>query len=281
MRIYGMRFTLIAFLLVPTLALTLATWNGSANQDVNPQAQQKRLTKATADIKPTLEKQLAEMPVVDFEHAEQEAAFNPFREAKNRRHNSPTFAQGIKLPELNENGEPVLLDLPVTHGPTEPAIPVASNVIVIGSIVDVEAYLSSDKTTLYTEATIKIEQALKGEVRYGLIPGTRLTAERTGGAVRFSSGKILRRATFGKNIPAKGHRYLLFLNEVNDSQSFSIVTAYKLQNDTVFPLDGIGGSDGGFPQFAAYKTYKNAAESTLIDDVRKAIAEQSSARKGR
>ncbi len=243
--------------------------------------QQKEITKGSSDQKtPATLEQVTEMPVVAFENAKQEAR-NPSRETKNRRHNSPVSPEGLKRPALNENAEPLLLDLPLTHQRTEPAIPVASNLIVIGSIEEAKAYLSSDETTVYSEVTIRVGQTLKGEVRYGLVDGATLTAERTGGGVRFASGKIVRRGALGKNIPIKGSRYLLFLNEIKEAEGFSIVTGYKLQNGSVFPLDGVGGTDGGFSQFAAYKTYKNAAESTLIEDVRKAVAEEANAKNGR
>lgn len=245
--------------------------------------QQKEISKRTKDQKTqtAIEKQLAELPVVAFEEADRQAASDPSRAAKNSRHNSPVSDQSAKRPELTEDAEPTLLDLPLTHQQAEPAIPAASNLIIVGSIDDAKAYLSSDKTTVYSEVTITVDQVLKGEVRYGLVRDAKLTAERVGGVVRFLSGKILRRGALGKNIPSKGSRYLLFLNENQDGDGFSIVTGYKLQNNTVVPLDGIGGGDGGFPQFAAYKTYKDVPESTLIEDVRKAVAAEGDAKNER
>ena len=219
-----------------------------------------------------LEQRLAELPVVDFTDVDRNETSDPTRAAKNRRHNSSFSQEGVRRPKLNENMEPVLVDLPLTHQPAEPAIPVASDVIVIGTVRDAKAYLSSDRTDVYSEVTISVEEILKTDPEYGLKINGALTAERIGGAVRFPSGKILRRARLGRNLPSNAHRYLLFLNQTGDG-GFSIVTGYELTQNGIVPLDG--GADGkGFDEFKNYERFRNASEAALLEAVRKAISER-------
>src|SRR4030095_10929529 len=108
---------------------------------------------------------------------------------------------------------------------------------------------------------------------YALTKGQALTAERKGGAVRFRSGKILRRGFLGKNIPVQGRRYILFLN-TNSDDCLTIVTGYELINHIVVPLDGTSDQSEGLPQFKSYRKYLDASETTLVEDVRKALENQ-------
>ena len=146
----------------------------------------------------------------------------------------------------------------------EPALPIRSEVIAIASVRDLRAYLSSDRTTVYYEATLSIQDVFKGRDR--LTSGVEVTAERSGGAVRFSSGKILRRGTTGRYAPIAGHTYLLFLNSIEGDAGFSLVTGYDLAGDRVVPLD-----DSGEGPYENYQYYRNKPVSKLLDDLRKAL----------
>lgn len=224
-------------------------------------------TRATQKKNVKLEQRLAELPVVDFTDSES-AETDPARAARNKRHNSSVSQEGIKRPKLNEQMEPVLLDAPMTHHPAEPAFPV-SDLVVVGTIEAAKAYLSSDRTGVYSEVSVSIEDLLKTNPQYGLKTGGTVIAERSGGAVRFASGKILRRGTFARNLPSKGHRYLLFLNQTGDG-AFSIVTGYELTAEGVIPLDG-GAEGKGFAEFQNYESFRNASVASLLEAVRTAI----------
>ena len=224
-------------------------------------------TPATQKKNVKLEQRLAELPVVDFTDTDS-AESEPGRAARNKRHNSPVSQEGARRPKLNEHMEPVLLDLPISHQPAEPAFPV-SDLIVVGTIEAAKAYLSSDRTGVYSEVSVSIEDLLKTNPQYGLKTRGTVVAERSGGAVRFASGKILRRGSFARNIPTKGHRYLLFLNQTGDG-GFSIVTGYELTGNGVLPLDG-GAEGKGFAEFQNYESFRNATEASLLEAVRTAI----------
>jgi hypothetical protein len=166
-----------------------------------------------------------------------------------------------------------LFSLPITHTPAEPAFPVTSDVIVIGTVREAKAYLSEDRTDVYSEVSLSIEEILKAAPQYGLKIGGKVSGDRPGGAVRFPSGKILRREYWTRRIPSTGHRYLLFLKDAGDA-GFSIVTGYELTGKGVLPLDGEEGS--GDSVFKNYERLRNTSDASLLDAVRKAISESGS-----
>jgi len=168
-------------------------------------------------------------------------------------------------------------DLPMTHWPAEPAFPTTSDVIVIGTVWEAKAYLSEDRTDVYSEVSLSLQEILKAAPQYQLKIGGMVTSDRSGGAVRFPSGKILRRGFWGRGIPSTGHRYLLFLEDEGDS-GFSIVTGYELTGKGVVPLDGIEGDR--FSVFSNYERLRNTNEALLLDAVRKAISESRTGRGG-
>lgn len=248
-------------------------WPGTAQ----PGPTQSESTTTQRPKKPAqveFERRIAELPVVDFTEFDPAASTNPTRAAKNRRHNAGMSSDGSMARRLEEDMDPVVFGQPMTHWPAEPAFPVTSDVIVMGMVREARAYLSEDRTYVYSEVSVSIEQIFKADPQYGLKAGGTVTGDRVGGAVRFPSGKILRRGWWGRRIPSTGHRYLLFLKDMGDS-GFSIVTGYELTGKGVLPLDGLLGDSSSV--FSNYERLRNTSEASLLDAVRKAISENVSA----
>src|SRR5213075_2263983 len=76
--------------------------------------------------------------------------------------------------EVSDSYLEKISDLPATE----------SNIVVVGQVVDTKAYLSPDKTGVYSEFTVQIEELLKNDSRSTLYSGATLVAERPGGRVR-------------------------------------------------------------------------------------------------
>jgi hypothetical protein len=215
-------------------------------------------------------------PIADYESQEstdpQERAR---RKARNHRHDLPSNIKSEDLDRftLKENSPDISLPLSVSHPKTEPAIPIAeSDAVVIGEVVSAQAYLSNDKTNVYSEFTVRVADMLKSDSASPLYSGAQITAQRIGGRVRFPSGKILLLgAPYGENMPRIGQQYVLFLKQNDDEQDYSIITAYELRSGRVFPLDGSPEGDGKSHQFAEYEKYAGIDEATFINDVWAAI----------
>jgi hypothetical protein len=137
--------------------------------------------------------------------------------------------------------------------------------------VSSEAHLSNDKTSVYSELNLEVEEVLKNTSEQGVFPGSLIATERKGGAVRFRSGKILRRGHLHETIPLAGERYLFFLRSHRDTEGFFLITGYQLREGQVFPLDGVDPIEGSskLPQFAAYD---GVEEATFLREVRTALA---------
>ena len=144
-----------------------------------------------------------------------------------------------------------------------PAIPAKqSDIIIQGQVLSSRAYLSNDKTGVYSEYTIKIEDILKNSSSSkSPSPDHQIVIEREGGVVRFSSGRLLHYAILNRGLPVNGRQYIFFLKSSDQEQSYIIITGYALEKGIVSPLD--------VPeQFAAYE---GTNADALLKEVREAI----------
>jgi hypothetical protein len=121
----------------------------------------------------------------------------------------------------------VLPDLPVTH----------SDAIIVGAVTARHAYLSADKTAIYTEFRVKIEQSLKAPPDFSLKSEQFIDAERQGGSIQFPPDAIISRGVANQTLPWTGKRYLLFLEYLRDGNDFAILTGYRLEGAQATPLD--------------------------------------------
>jgi hypothetical protein len=137
-----------------------------------------------------------------------------------------------------------------------------SDAVVIGEVTDAQAYLSNDRTGVYSEFTVRVKEVLKNLNQVSLTPSEVVILEREGGAVRFPSGRVQRYRIVHQGIPLVGRQYVLFLKYNDQAQSFSILTGYELHKGRVVPLDSLD-------QFAVYK---GTDENSFLNAVRDSIA---------
>lgn len=146
------------------------------------------------------------------------------------------------------------------------ALPFAqSDVVLIGGVMNSKAHLSNDKTGIYSEFGVQVEEILNDTMKDSIYPGSTVCLERFGGAVRFPSGVIQKYETTGQGMPIVGQRYLFFLKRINDTD-FSIVTGYQLDGEVVSPLDGavVEEGKGVYP----FDVYQGSDVSTFLRTVR-------------
>jgi hypothetical protein len=149
-----------------------------------------------------------------------------------------------------------------------PALPVSkSDLVVMGAVIDAQAYVSKDKNWVYSEFTIRVDEVLKNTSNITLAQGSSLVADRDGGGVRFPSGRIVIQHIVGQGMPRVGRRYALFLTCDDQEQNIQVLTAYELRGGQVFPIDNPAGG-----QHPIATAYKNADEVSFLSDLRAAIA---------
>lgn len=148
-----------------------------------------------------------------------------------------------------------------------PALPVAkSAAIVIGEVSTAQAFLSEDKSAVYSEFGIRIDEVLKTETRFPVVPGSVLPVERMGGLVRFPSGKLAVSIVDKQDMPRIGGRYVLFLVHrfSSETEDFYILTGYELRSGRVSLLDRITSGP--------IAAYRGTDETSFLRDLRVAIA---------
>lgn len=150
------------------------------------------------------------------------------------------------------------------------ALPVAnSDVVLIGGVLDATAHLSNDKTGIYSEFNVQVEEVLKDGTKGPIYPGRVVSLERYGGAVRFPSGSIQTHETKGQGMPRAGERYVFFLKR-EDETDFTIVTGYQLNGQTVLPLDGSVAEEG--TEKYVFDKYNGFSVATFLQIVRTEVA---------
>jgi hypothetical protein len=182
-------------------------------------------------------------------------------------YNAPESTDSVKRARRKKKGVKYNNAFSSTHvneGIPLSALPVEqSAVILIGTVVEAEAALSSKRTGVYSEFTIQIDEIFKDDSQQ-LISGTSLVAERQGGRVRFPSGHITIEHVTGTRMPRSGKRYLLFLTCIPQDQSLYIHFGYELTGSKVALLDKYPGHPS--------QSYKGTDEAKLISDLRAALA---------
>lgn len=155
--------------------------------------------------------------------------------------------------------------------PEQPLPTHISDVVVIGEVSDAAAYLSEDKTAVFSEFTIQVNEVLKNSISYPVAPNDTVTALRPGGGVRFPSGKVEKRLVEGRGLPQPTNRYALFLKYDDLAQAYYIITGYELRGGRVFPLDSIPKYGTDKHPLALYAKYAEANEESFLEDVRQAV----------
>ena len=189
------------------------------------------------------------LPTVDYYAAEPlSLKERDIRRARGRRYNESPMNVKELPPDIHQ--------LPLVNhfwwGLT--SIPVEqSDAIIIGEVTGAQAYLSNDKTGVYSEFTIQVEQTLKAPE--GLAPIS-IVVERSGGAVRFPSGRIIRYEVQNQGMPRVGKRYLLFLKQNSEGDDFSVLTGYAFRRGNVVPLDNIEG---------LFTKHRDLSEAAFLD----------------
>ena len=201
-------------------------------------------------------------PIVNFdEPLPTEPRARAAREGKNKRFNS-------NAKSISESSTQIFTVMDWDVG--LPAFPIErSSAVVIGRVTEAKAYLSDDKTAIYSEFKVQIDSVLRNDERCPIQPESSVIVGREGGRVRLRSGKIVVSWINHQNMPTMGGKYALFLTHElprggDGGNDFYIVTAYEVANGNVVPMDDI---PSGHPIAAI----KGKSESSFLNDLRSAL----------
>ena len=142
-----------------------------------------------------------------------------------------------------------------------PAFPTKeAQAVIIGTISDAKAYLSNDKTGVYSVFRVLVEEVLKHSGK--LTVGSSVEAEREGGRVKFPP--VVRVFTWSQNrtcLRLAGGMYS-FYKETNTEDVFEIITGYEIRADSVSSLDEL-------PQA---RSYENAMPANFLNELKTKLA---------
>jgi hypothetical protein len=148
------------------------------------------------------------------------------------------------------------------------ALPVdQSDAIILGNILVREAHLSSDKTGIYSEFNVQLNQVFK-DTTGTLVVGDSLPVNRAGGSVRFASGKIQKYSLAGQGMPRTGSLYVLFLRKTAEGD-LVILTGYELSGGHVTPLDGENNRNP--KSDLPFAKYRGANQDAFLEELRRAV----------
>ena len=207
----------------------------------------------------TLPERDAKLPIVDYDAPE--TGDEEKREKRKKK--------GLKYnkSDLSVNPSPELVTTTsVSHWfygmPSLPTL--QSDVIVIGDVAAANAFLSPDKTGVYSEYAIRVDQILKTDDTTVTANQT-VDAQRAGGRVRLSSGLVQSYKVANQGVPRIGGKYVLFLKRVEGD--LLILTGYELRQNNVKPLDKAG----------LFDNYRDVGLESFMDELRQAIISPQSA----
>ncbi len=237
----------ITFLLLVLLIPAVATTTALRSQDESGQSRK------TRQIRPDE----TEWPIVDYATSEPaDPEKRAQRQARSKKYDHSRILGSAEVAGAAVSSDSIILTLP--------ALPVTqSNIIVIGDMVSAQAYLSNDRTNVYSEFTLRVNEVLRNDDGETITGGRLIEVEREGGRVKFPSGKVFWYAIERERMPRVGRQYVLFLKRDDSAQAFHLLTGYELRDGKVFPLDS-------HPKFSTYngveeKTFLNALRDEFVN----------------
>jgi hypothetical protein len=214
---------LFAILIAVITTIVISAFRQKAQNKPQTQTNQVQDKSSTKDIDD------AATPIIDFFSVNLNA--DQSRINKNAQYDNSSFVISEPPPNAGEfirfAGENSISDIPIEK----------STVILEGQVNDSKAFLSNDKSGVYSEFTIVVSKVLKSNDDAVIKSNETITAERFGGRVRYPSGKIIRYKISEQGSPSVNSKYLFFLSKTQ-TNGYKILTAYELKDDKVFALDG-------------------------------------------
>ncbi len=153
----------------------------------------------------------------------------------------------------------VLVDTVDTNLPGLPVEKAAG--VITGVVSDAKAYLSNDKSGVYSSFRVTIEDVLKNPGR--LAVGQTIEIEREGGRVRFPSGRLHLYMVAEQDMPHTGSRYVFFLAKTDEDSIFEVITGYEIRGDGIYSLDEL-------PQT---RSYDGTPAATFLQELRKQLTD--------
>jgi len=234
------------FGLVPPLLFGLVTL--FMVQQLRAQEQTGSTTSLTKRQKKTID--VTKFPIADFSNT---GPTDAKRKERGKKRDNSNWA--VHPNAVSDNT--VVVDSVDTNLPGLPVEKAAG--VITGVVSDAKAYLSTDKSGVYSSFSVIIDDVLKNPGR--LAVGQTIEIEREGGCVRFPSGRLHLYMVAEQDMPHTGSRYVFFLAKTEEDSVFEVITGYEIRGDGIYSLDEL-------PQT---RSYDGTSAATFLEEVRKQL----------
>lgn len=194
---------------------------------------------------------VSHFPIVEFDSSETKDAKRKTRAEKHDKSHWSVHPDSVSDSTVRVDS----VDLSLPAFPTRQA-----QAVIIGTVSDAKAYLSNDRSGVYSVFVVLIEEVLKHSAK--LAVGSAVEVEREGGRVKFPSGRTHLYMISEQDMPRVGGRYVFFLSETSTEDVFEIITGYEIRPDSVSPLDEL-------PQSRAYE---NVTPGNFLNELKESLA---------
>ena len=139
-----------------------------------------------------------------------------------------------------EPGEDAVMTIHDWAVPLEPFPVAPSAAIVVGTVLSGKAFVSKDRTYVYSDYQVRVDRVLKQDASASVAVGEQIVVSRGGSTILFPSGHIRNYLNSGEGFPPIGSQDLFFLGKPNFPQheyEQIIGSLYQLSGSKVHPLD--------------------------------------------
>jgi hypothetical protein len=190
------------------------------------------------------------VPLVIYDDSKQSAIISEDRKKRNAKFNKSLFVQPTISDSVTEvsrmsDWQIGLSSLPVNK----------SDAVIVGFVNSSEAFLSIDKTGIYSEFSVQVTDLVKDNQNRRIKIGKKIVAQRSGGRVSYPTGKTVRYTISGQDMPRLNNKYVFFLTYSTNTKTYTILTGYEIYEGKVTALDGKGRSKSAGFDFSKYDGY--------------------------
>ncbi len=119
-----------------------------------------------------------------------------------------------------------------------PELPVHdTDITVVATLGRFQPVLTTSQRSMFTELYFSIEEVLKNRPDMPLAPGQLVTSIMPGGSIRRSDGKVVRATATLDLTLSLGGRYVLFMNYDAKTDSYFVLKAWGLKDQSVVPAN--------------------------------------------
>lgn len=191
-------------------------------------------------------------PIVTFRGKQSAHEIDSKRAAKGKRYDNGGVVEkgsGLRQVVRSNNWEFEVADLPT----------MASDVVLVGTVSNAQAYLSPEGDGVYSEFTVTVDEVLK-DTSASISADDSVVADREGGRVRYPSGEVVVYGVASQGMPRVTSQYVLFLKR--EDGNLRILTGYELQKGKARPLD----------YAKKFKRFEGMGKGALLNEIRHTLS---------